>query len=412
MLGSVTAVGNGRGSHGSLKSLPRIGSTGAFGSMHSSKSSWHAAAAALGLSGAKSSRRMVLGMCLLVMTGCLFSSLSVLRLGQPGSSSSSGSWMMQREPTLKLMVASKLHSAQQAAGLITEQQRHAEFGALGRIPVQHQQPVLLQQQEGGAGAGVGEPGSSLQPASGQSSDSSAVLNTWQDYKQQYIGKAGRRHTRPTARQRQSQPQQQQQSSLSSAAAGADVQQLPLPQSLQEKLLQRQVATEPAYDVTAAAGAGADKAASDFLQALELTDSKPQGAAQQQQHQQLTNDAAAAGAELHLNNATKQKAGYTAADVAASIASAAGTVHAGLDPVDTTSTYIMQRGQAPTRLKYPLWWHGPMWSGSGYGGGKLPLVSANSPALHYDSPDMCARLLAMLWRPRLCIMRAAPVSNAQ
>jgi hypothetical protein len=393
MLGSGAAVGNGRGSYGSLKSLPRIGSTGAFGSMHSSKSGWHAAAAALGFSGAKSSRRLVLGMCLLVMTGCLFSSLSVLRLGQPGSSSS---WMMQREPTLKLMVASKLHSAQQAGGLITEQQQHPEVRALGRIPVQHQQPVLLQQQDRGAVAEGGASGSSLQPASGQDG---AVLNTWQDYKQQYIGKAGRRHTRPAGRQRENQQQQQQQqSSHSAAAAGADVQQLALPQSLQEKLLQQQVATEPAYGATAAAGAGADKAASEFLQALELTGSKPQGAAQQQQHQQLTNDAAAAGAELHLNNATKQKAGFTAADVAASLASAAGTVHAGLDPVDTTSSYIMQRGEAPTRLKYPLWWHGPMWSGSGYGGGELRLRWCScqhwndSPVIAGVSHVMCVRLL--------------------
>jgi hypothetical protein len=309
--------------------------------------------------------------------------------------------MMQREPTLKLMVASKLHSAQQAAGLITEQQQQqqrADSTALGRIPVQHQQPVLLQQQEGGAGAGGSTPGSNLQPASGQGS---AVLNTWQDYKQQYVGKPGRRHTRPAARQRQSQQQQQQQSSHSAAAAGADVQELPLPQLLQEKLLKQQITTEPTFGTTAAAEAGtgvtADKAASAFLQALQLTGSKPQGAAQQQQQQlgqQLSNAVAPAGAELHRNHtAAQQQTSFTAADVAASIASAAGTVHAGLDPVDTTSSYIMQRGEAPTRLKYPLWWHGPMWSGSGYGRGELPLVGATAIAGVRDIPHVCTRLLA-------------------
>jgi hypothetical protein len=282
--------------------------------------------------------------------------------------------MMQREPTLKLMVASKLHSAQQAAGLNTGQQQTEDSSALGRIPVQHQQPVLLQQQEGGSGIGGRAPGDSLQPASGQDS---AVLNTWQDYKQQYIGKAGRRHTKPSARQRDSQQQQQEQASHDAAAVDADRQELPLPQSLQENLQQQQVTKEPTSAAAAAAAAGDGKAASAILQALQHTESKSQGAAQQQQQQQTSNGAAPAGAESRSNTEAKQRTGLTEADVAASMASAAGTVHAGLDPVDTTSSYIMLRGEPPTRLKYPLWWHGPMWSGSGYGGGEAGQLGRRS-----------------------------------
>jgi hypothetical protein len=41
---------------------------------------------------------------------------------------------------------------------------------------------------------------------------------------------------------------------------------------------------------------------------------------------------------------------------------------GVDPYDGTSVYIKHRGVEPTRLKHPLWWHGPVWSGSGYGSG--------------------------------------------
>lgn len=44
------------------------------------------------------------------------------------------------------------------------------------------------------------------------------------------------------------------------------------------------------------------------------------------------------------------------------------LQADVDPADGTSVYIKQRGVEPTRLKHPLWWHGPMWSGSGYGSG--------------------------------------------
>jgi hypothetical protein len=42
---------------------------------------------------------------------------------------------------------------------------------------------------------------------------------------------------------------------------------------------------------------------------------------------------------------------------------------GVDPADATSAYIRARGSEPVRLKYPLWWHGPVWSGSGYGSGR-------------------------------------------
>lgn len=42
------------------------------------------------------------------------------------------------------------------------------------------------------------------------------------------------------------------------------------------------------------------------------------------------------------------------------------MHANVDPADATSVYIKQRGVEPVRVKHPLWWHGPMWSGSGYG----------------------------------------------
>lgn len=45
------------------------------------------------------------------------------------------------------------------------------------------------------------------------------------------------------------------------------------------------------------------------------------------------------------------------------------VQPGVDPVDATSAYIKARGVAPTRVKHPLWWHGPMWAGSGYGSGE-------------------------------------------
>jgi hypothetical protein len=40
----------------------------------------------------------------------------------------------------------------------------------------------------------------------------------------------------------------------------------------------------------------------------------------------------------------------------------------VDAADTTSAYIQARGVQPAVLKYPLWWHGPMWAGSGYGSG--------------------------------------------
>lgn len=56
---------------------------------------------------------------------------------------------------------------------------------------------------------------------------------------------------------------------------------------------------------------------------------------------------------------------------ARIAAAAGhpaDLQPGVDPVDGTSVYIKRRGVQPVRLKHPLWWHGPMWSGSGYGSG--------------------------------------------
>jgi hypothetical protein len=43
---------------------------------------------------------------------------------------------------------------------------------------------------------------------------------------------------------------------------------------------------------------------------------------------------------------------------------------GVEPVDGTSVYIKQAGVQPVRLKHPLWWHGPMWSGSGYGSGAM------------------------------------------
>lgn len=48
------------------------------------------------------------------------------------------------------------------------------------------------------------------------------------------------------------------------------------------------------------------------------------------------------------------------------------VQPGVDPVDATSAYIEARGVPPTRVKHPLWWHGPMWAGSGYGSGELLL----------------------------------------
>eukprot|EP00775_Hariotina_reticulata_P008345 gene8345-8529_t len=34
--------------------------------------------------------------------------------------------------------------------------------------------------------------------------------------------------------------------------------------------------------------------------------------------------------------------------------------------ERTSQYAQSKGVQPQRLKYPLWWHGPIWSGSGYG----------------------------------------------
>lgn len=46
-----------------------------------------------------------------------------------------------------------------------------------------------------------------------------------------------------------------------------------------------------------------------------------------------------------------------------------SVHAVVDPADATSAYIKARGVAPVRVEHPLWWHGPMWSGSGYGSGE-------------------------------------------
>uniref|UniRef100_A0A383WC78 Glycosyl transferase family 1 domain-containing protein n=1 Tax=Tetradesmus obliquus TaxID=3088 RepID=A0A383WC78_TETOB len=333
MLGNGAAIGNSRGSNGRLNGLSQRGSTGALNSMHAPKPCWHAAAAAVRLSGLKSSRRLVLGMCFFVLTGCLLSSLSVLRLGRIGSSSGSSSssrgWRMQRDPTLKLMVASKLPGAQQAARMVELQQQH-DTQVVGRIPVQKQQPVLLQQREGTAPVLRGAPSSSLQPSS------------------------RKRHTRPAVKQVGLQQQQQQQQ-VHGAAANSQIvpwqHELPLPQQLQEKLQQQQVTLVPPKGTTAAAAAeGA--AASAFLQALQLTgdESQPQQPSMGQ------------AAQPQPSPQPQQPALSAAA-----MASAAGTAHEGLDAVDTTSSYIMQRGVAPTRLKYPLWWHGPMWSGSGYGG---------------------------------------------
>jgi hypothetical protein len=367
MLGSGAAIGNSRGSYGSLKGLPQLGSAGAFSSMHTPKPYWHAAAASLGLPGLKSSRRLVLGMCFFVMAGCMLSSLSVLRFSQPGSSSS---WMMQREPTLKLMVASKLHKAQQAVSAMTTQQTPSVQRA-DRIPVQTQQPVLLQQQQEGTARvwGGASGSSSLQPASPQNS---AATN---NHRQQYPSKLWRRHTRPAVRHVKPQQQQQQQALAGTSAAAydaaSDVQivpgqhELPLPQTLQEKLLKQQVTLAGSTGTAAAAAAG--KAASGFLQALLLTgdESRPRDEPQQQQQQQQSSKDAAASPQ---HTQTQQPA-LTEAVVAAAMTSAAGTVHEGLDPVDTTSSYIMKRRVTPTRLQYPLWWHGPMWSGSGYGGGE-------------------------------------------
>jgi hypothetical protein len=42
----------------------------------------------------------------------------------------------------------------------------------------------------------------------------------------------------------------------------------------------------------------------------------------------------------------------------------------IDPADGTSVYIQIRGTKPAKLKYPLWWHGPLWSGSGYSSGEF------------------------------------------
>jgi hypothetical protein len=297
------------------------------------------------------------------MAGCLLSSLSVLQLGQPGSSSSS--WMMQREPTLKLMVASKLHRAQQAASIEAMQQQQQGTQLAGQVHIQQQQqqgtqlagrvqrqqqqqqPVLLQQQDGAAGVVlVGAAGSMLQPTS-QVQRGVATQNP----KQQYTSRVSQRHTRPGIRQVGAQQQVQSSAGSSAAAydAAADVQvipgqqELPLPQQLQENLLQQQLTSAQSAGSTAAAAA----AATGSLQAALLNgdESRPEEEPQQQSSSSSSSDAAA---EMAI--------------------SAAGTVHADLDPQDATSSYIMQRGVPPTRLKYPLWWHGPMWSGSGYGGG--------------------------------------------
>lgn len=40
----------------------------------------------------------------------------------------------------------------------------------------------------------------------------------------------------------------------------------------------------------------------------------------------------------------------------------------VDPADATSMYIQKRAVEPARLKYPVWWMGPLWSGSGYSSG--------------------------------------------
>jgi hypothetical protein len=41
----------------------------------------------------------------------------------------------------------------------------------------------------------------------------------------------------------------------------------------------------------------------------------------------------------------------------------------VDPADATSVYIQKRGVEPARLKHPVWWMGPLWSGSGYSSGR-------------------------------------------
>lgn len=267
---------------------------------------------------------------------------------------------MQRDPTLKLMVASKLPGAQQAARMVELQQQH-DTQVVGRIPVQKQQPVLLQQREGTAPVLRGAPSSSLQPSS------------------------RKRHTRPAVKQVGLQQQQQQQQVHGAAATSQIVpwqHELPLPQQLQEKLQQQQVTLVPPKGTTAAAAAeGA--AASAFLQALQLTgdESQPQQPSMGQ------------AAQPQPSPQPQQPALSAAA-----MASAAGTAHEGLDAVDTTSSYIMQRGVAPTRLKYPLWWHGPMWSGSGYGGGEACWCSC---WLHMG---VCS--VYVLVCNRSCICRAA------
>jgi hypothetical protein len=62
---------------------------------------------------------------------------------------------------------------------------------------------------------------------------------------------------------------------------------------------------------------------------------------------------------------------------------------GVDPADATSAYIRARGSEPARLKYPTWWHGPIWSGSGYGSG-----TCYGPDHH--GHDVCAAYSIKSW----------------
>ncbi|KAF6259241.1 hypothetical protein COO60DRAFT_1700898 [Scenedesmus sp. NREL 46B-D3] len=160
---------------------------------------------------------------------------------------------------------------------------------------------------------------------------------------------------------------------------------------QEQLLKQQVTLLP---TAGAAAAAAGKAASGFLQALLLTgdESRPQDAAQQQNSSMTP-----ASASTKPQSPGAKQSALTDDDVAAAMAAAAGTLHAGLDPVDTTSLYIMQRGAAPTRLKYPLWWHGPMWSGSGYGGEAINYVLSLVRSGRLAPADVWAYHHGDIWR---------------
>jgi hypothetical protein len=52
----------------------------------------------------------------------------------------------------------------------------------------------------------------------------------------------------------------------------------------------------------------------------------------------------------------------------------------IDPADATSPYIQARGVPPVHVKYPLWWHGPIWAGSGYGSGAVASLGEGSRVL--------------------------------